>query len=62
MHLAVVGEDPDLQVMHTIDVLADFQYERHRIGRSQVGRDDFGDLVADGLGNPWRLPIPAVDG
>jgi hypothetical protein len=39
MHMAVMGKDPDLQVVRTIDVLADFQHQRHRIGRSQVGRN-----------------------
>ena len=60
MHMAVMGKDPDLQVVRTIDVLADFQHQRYRIRRSQVGRNDFGNLVADRLGNSTGVLLPLV--
>jgi len=60
MHVAVMSEDPNFQVMRTIDILADLQHQRHRLGRPQIGRYDFGNLVADRLGNGAGVLFPLV--
>ncbi|QHO78355.1 hypothetical protein ACH79_42995 [Bradyrhizobium sp. CCBAU 051011] len=60
MHVAIMGKDTNLQVMGTIDVLADLQHQRHRIGGSEIGRNDFGNLVADCLWNCSRVLFPLV--
>ena len=60
MHVAIMGKDPDFQVMRAIDVLADLQHQRHRVGRPQIGRNDFGNLVADRLGNCAGVLFPLV--
>jgi hypothetical protein len=51
MHVTIMGKDPNFQVMRAVDILTDLQHQRHRVGRPQIGRDDFGNLVADRLGN-----------
>jgi hypothetical protein len=32
MHVAIMGKDPDFQVMRAIDILTDLQHQRHRVG------------------------------
>lgn len=60
MHVAIMGKEPNLQVMRAVDILADLQHQRQRVGRSQIGRNDFGNLVADRLGNAAGVLLPPV--
>ena len=60
MHVAIMGKDPDFQVMRAIDVLADLRTGGIGFGDLQIGRNDFGNLVADRLGNCAGVLFPLV--
>src|SRR5262249_13840508 len=60
MHVTLVRKGLDVQVVGVVDVFADLQHQRQRMGRVEIGRDHLGDLVPHGLRDGVGMFLPVA--